>query len=157
MQSNLADKKRATTVVQRRGTISRNPNRRLTIFNSQNNISSKIQKTMKPVKKKWDGPEACSSPRSQLAKATTARREGFKKHGTADSMKEEIDHLTRDAVFALKFQGKIVKDEQIFRTIEAFDPVGRPKKLPYTQYNLMRHKKYLKIKYQKEKSAYDKL
>ena len=65
--------------------------------------------------------------------------------------------LTRDAIFALKFQGKTVRDDQIFKTIDAFDPVGRPKKLPVNQYNLMRHKKYLKIKYQKEKEKYDKL
>ena len=57
--------------------------------------------------------------------------------------KAEIDELTRTAVFALKFQGKEVKDDQIFKSIPAFSPIGRPKTLACTEFNIARQKKYL--------------
>ena len=59
-----------------------------------------------------------STPRSSLLKAATAKRQGYQKSKSQserdkDKNKNEMHDLilTRDTIFALKFQGKTVRDD----------------------------------------------
>lgn len=53
---------------------------------------------------------------------------------------------SREQIFALKFKGKAVPDNEIFKTIQAFSPTGAPKQLPATPENLERYRKFLESK-----------
>ena len=61
---------------------------------------------MKPPKKKWSEIK-CDSPRTQFKKAKTNRKtllnDPTKAPENINEIKEELDQLTRDAIFALKF------------------------------------------------------
>ena len=52
--------------------------------------------------------------------------------------------LTRDQIFALKFAGEIVYDNDIFKTLKAYTPTGMEKRLASTKFNMMRYERFLK-------------
>ena len=86
------------------------------MFNKENNVKPQAGRSIKPVSKRWESPAAMSTPRSSLLKAATSKRQGYQKfrsQSDKDKNKDEMQDLilTRDTIFALKFQGKIVRDD----------------------------------------------
>ena len=58
-------------------------------------------------------------------------------------MSKFVKIMDREEVFALKFQGIDISEEQMFKTLPAFSPTGMPKRLPATPVNLYKYQKYL--------------
>jgi hypothetical protein len=63
--------------------------------------------------------------------------------------------IKRDEVFALKFQGVPIEQDEIFKSITAFSPTGNPKSLPATQTNLLKYEQHLRSKkrYEEERKV----
>ena len=51
--------------------------------------------------------------------------------------------MDREKVFALKFQGLPVAEDDMFISLTAYSPTGMPKRLPATRENLQKYEKYL--------------
>ena len=106
--------------------IAKGPNIRKAQFQANNKESRESLKITQPISKEWE---------SSKTQVLSDRKD-----------EEDENHLTRNTIFALKFLGKKVPDDQVFRNIKAYSPCGFPKTLPYTNYNKMRYQKYLEMK-----------
>ena len=51
--------------------------------------------------------------------------------------------MNRDQIFALKFKGVQLQDNEIFKVLQGFTPTGRAKTLPITPVNLHKFKTFL--------------
>lgn len=47
--------------------------------------------------------------------------------------------MDREEVFALKFQGIDISEDQMFKSLPAYSPTGMPKRLPATPANLYKY------------------
>jgi len=81
-------------------------------------------------------------------RAVTMRKVAAETKQKDDGASELVEQLklkmTREQIFALKFKGVTLPDEEIFKSLQAYSPTGRPKRIPATAVNLFKYEKFLK-------------